>query len=184
MVLIKNIKNPVVREIVDWLYHIAVAIIIALLITNFVFQRTVVYKKSMQTTLFEGDNLIVEKISPMVGKIKRGDIITIYAPEEVKQQGSTIIKRVIGVEGDHVELKNGKVYLNGKVLDEDYIKGDYTEAYGKYTNVDVEKGYVYALGDNRSIRILDSRDMGPINIDDITGKALIRIYPFNKIKLF
>lgn len=184
MVLIRRIKNPALREILDWSVHIIIAIVIALLITNFVFQRTVVYKKSMQPTLYEKDNLLVEKISPRIGNLKRGDIITIYAPERVEERGSTIIKRIVGIEGDFVEIKDGKVYLNGEVFKEDYINGNYTQASGKYVSVYVKKGEVYALGDNRSIEILDSREMGPIPIEKVTGKAVCRLYPVNKIKFF
>jgi signal peptidase I len=184
MVLVKKIKNPTVRESVDWVIHIAIAIVVAMLITRFVFQRTVVYKKSMEPTLIEGDNLIVEKISPKLGKIERGDIVTVYAPDFVQEKGSTMIKRVIGIEGDKINITDGDVYVNGEAIEEDYILGDSTERIGEYVELTVEEDHYYVLGDNRVADIVDSRQAGQISIDNISGKAIIRLYPFNKIRLF
>ncbi|MEN8904648.1 MAG: signal peptidase I [Clostridiales bacterium] len=184
MELVKKIKNPAVRETVDWIIHIGIAIIIAIFITKFVFQRTVVYKISMQPTLKEGDNLIVEKISPKINNIDKGDIITVYSPEYVHEKGNTMIKRVIAVEGDTIKIDDGKVYVNDKVIKEDYILGDYTDNSGEYIEEKIKEDHVYVLGDNREEKIIDSREAGQIKMENVSGKAVMRVFPFNKFELF
>jgi len=167
-----------VREALDWILHIGIAIAIGILIVTFVAQRTLVHDISMQPTLVEGDNLIVEKVSAKLGGLKRGDIIVFYVPEENRQ----LIKRLIAVEGDKVEIKGGKVFVNGEM--EDYVKGVETQSSGeeKYCNLTVEKGYVYVLGDNRP-NSKDSRVLGPIQKSRISGRAIFRFFPFNKFGL-
>lgn len=169
------------KEVLDWLLHIAIAIVIGLVVVNFVVQRTIVDKYSMEPTLFKGDNLWVEKISPRLGRIKTGDIVTLYVPELLPDGEEIIIKRVIGVENDRIELKDGRVYVNGKELKEDYVMGAYTE--GKnlgYDSLVVPKGEIYVLGDNR-MNSLDSRTIGTISLKRVTGKAIFRFYPFHRI---
>ncbi|MCX7921055.1 MAG: signal peptidase I [Clostridia bacterium] len=174
-------KKPILKETVSWILHIAIAVVISYAVVTFGFQRTVVYSYSMQPTLYEGDSLWVEKVSPKLGNISAGDIVTIYAPEVISEKGNSLIKRVIAVEGDTVEIKDGKVYVNDKIIEESYINGDYTFSQGNgFDKVTVTEGYVYVLGDNRSLNIIDSRTMGPVKTDRITGKAVFRIFPFDK----
>ncbi|HHW48884.1 MAG TPA: signal peptidase I [Clostridiaceae bacterium] len=165
----------------DWFVHVAIAVVIGFLIVTFVAQRTLVHDVSMQPTLNGGDNLIVEKISPKIGKLNRGDIIVFYDINEDRQ----LIKRLIAVEGDTVEIKDGKVFVNGEELKEDYIKDGYTPQgiNPQFNNLVVPKGHVYVLGDNRK-NSRDSRSIGPIAVERITGKAIFRFYPFNKIRVF
>ncbi|MGI6777476.1 MAG: signal peptidase I [Acetivibrionales bacterium] len=174
--------KTVAKEVLDWLLHIAIAVVIGFLIVTFVAQRTVVNKHSMEPTMQHGDNLIVEKISPRTGNLKRGDVVTIVnASEELKEEGKTIIKRIIATENETIELKDGKVFINGNELKEDYIMGDYTgEVDPKYSKVTVPEGHVYVLGDNRG-NSKDSRSIGPVSVDKIQGKAVFRVYPFNKM---
>ncbi len=181
--MFKNVKNPVLRETLDWGVQIAIAVIIGLIIVNFVVQRTIVDGQSMEPTLQNGDNLWVEKISPKLGKLKRGDIVTINVPEKVGKERNPLIKRVIALENETVEIKEGKVLINGKVLKEDYITGNYTrEGESRYSKLTVGKGYVYVMGDNRPSS-MDSRYIGPVKVSSITGKALLRFYPFKKFKV-
>jgi signal peptidase I len=177
--------HSVAKEIIDWIVHIVIAVIIGFLIVTFVAQRTVVFKYSMEPTLQEGDNLLVEKISPRLGKFYPGDIVVIkHATPSFSEEGKEIIKRIIAVEGDKVEIKDGKVIINGKVQVEKYIKGDQTPAgpNPEHNNLVVPKGHVYVLGDNRT-NSADSRTMGPIEIKKIHGKAILRFYPFKKFGL-
>ena len=180
MKFIKKIKNPILREAVDWTFHIGIAVIIAVIIINYVFQRTLVNKISMTPTLQEGDNLFIEKVSMRLGMLKRGDIITFYS----EKRKELLIKRIIGVADDTVKIQDGQVHVNGSIIKENYIKGNYTKSRGDYLDVKVPKGYVYVLGDNRIDDIIDSREDGPISVKDIEGKAFVRLWPINKIRFF
>ena len=165
------------NETLDWLIHIAVAVVVGVLIVTFVAQRTVVHQISMQPVLYEGDNIIVEKISPKLSTLHKGDIIVFNPPDENIQ----LIKRLIAVGGDNVEIKNGKVYVNGVADDKFNPEGVVTLPEGsmEYSNIHIPEGYVYALGDNRQ-ESLDCRNFGPIKTSRITGRAIFRFYPFNK----
>jgi len=172
-------ENSFNNDLIDWIKHIAIAVVIAILIVNFLLQRTIVQKYSMEPTLYENDSLLVEKITPRLHIYKHGNIITINMSENGNYK--TIIKRVIGLPGDHIEIKDGKVYVNEKVLEENYINGDFTKkgSYSKYNDIIVPDEQLYVLGDNRIAAIIDSRTEGTIPFKDVQGKAFIRIYPFD-----
>lgn len=176
------------REALDWGIHILIAVLVGVLIITFVGQRTVVNGSSMEPTLHNGDQLIIEKITPRFGTLHRGDIVTVDVRDKKPVvQESPIIKRVIGLAGDKVEVKDGKVYVNGKELPEDYIKGDYTEVVDeRYANYTVPEGEVYVMGDNRvHNQSLDSRKIGPVEINKIGGRAIFRFLPlknFGRLK--
>lgn len=173
-------RNSMRNEILDWAIHILIPLIMALAVVAFVMQRIIVYGYSMEPTLKEGDNLLVEKISPRLRKFEYGDIVLIDV-ERPHGEKKTIIKRIIALENDTVEIRDGKVYVNGEIITEPYIKGNYTlERNPEYSKMVVPEGKVYVLGDNREAFITDSRTLGAIDVDRIIGKAVLRIYPFNK----
>ncbi len=166
------------KEVLSWAFHIALAVAIGLLIVNFVVQRTIVDGESMEPTLHNNDNLWVEKISPKLGRLKYGDIVTVDVEDKVGAERSPLIKRVIAVAGDSIEIKFGKVLLNGEELKEDYILGNTTVANDPlYAKLTVPEGYIYVMGDNR-MNSIDSRVIGPVEIKDISGKAVFRFLPF------
>jgi len=168
----------------DWTVHIAIAVLIGFLIVGFVGQRTIVNGESMLPTLKHNDQLIIEKITPKVGTLKYGDIVTIDVKDMKEVNDSPIIKRVIGVAGDKVEVKNGKVYVNGKELKENYINGNTTEpGYEEYISLVVPEGKIYVLGDNRG-NSLDSRRIGPLDVSRVGGRAVLRFLPFNSFTTF
>ena len=106
------------REVFDWTYHIGIAVIVGIIIVNFVVQRTIVEGESMSPTLKNNDNLWVEKISCKLGSFHYGDIVTVSVPLEKRkalysQEKNPIIKRMIAFEGDTAEIKNGQVFVNG-----------------------------------------------------------------------
>ena len=157
--------------------HIVAAVIAGVLIVTFVGQRTIVYDISMQPTLVEGDNLLVEKLGHKFGWLNRGDIIIIKIPESDKP----LIKRLIALEGDRVEVKEGKVYVNDE-LSLIGLESEPMTPYGNepgFTDLTVPEGFIYVLGDNREHSI-DSTEFGPINKDYIKGRAVFRFYPFSK----
>jgi len=136
----------------------------------------------MEGTLYNNDRLIIEKISPRFGKINRGDIVTIDVSGIGSFQNSPIIKRVIGLEGDLVEVRDGKVYVNNISIDEKYISGEITYVNEKYSKVEVPDGFIYVMGDNRNEgKSNDSRFAGPIELKRVGGKAVIRLLPLNRI---
>ncbi len=181
--LIITFANPVIKEIVDWIVHIAIAIAIGLFIVIFIAQRTVVEGNSMLPTLQNGNNLIVEKISPKLGRLYKNDIITINDPEHISKERNPIIKRVVAVEGDVVEIKDGKVYVNNTPLNESYINGNTTlPGNTEYSRATIQKDYVYVLGDNRMPgQSIDSRFIGPVSLKKVEGKVLVRVLPLNEM---
>jgi signal peptidase I len=171
----------VLMEILDWVKHIALAILVGILFITYVGQRTVVYGMSMTPTLESGDQLVIEKISPKIGAIKRGDIVTIYIHGMLDEGKDYLIKRVIAIEGDKIRIENGNVYINGEMIREDYIRGDYTYEERLVYELTIEKGQVFVMGDNRLKNgSNDSRTLGVFNISAIRGKAIFRWYPFSK----
>lgn len=137
----------------------------------------------MLPTLQSRNILLTEKLSTRFDNIHRGDVVTVYVPEYLEEKKDTIIKRVIGVAGDTVEIKDGRVFVNKKQLSEDYINGDTTLPVDiQYSKVTVPKGSVYVLGDNRLPNASkDSRIIGPVEMKRLRGKVLLRIFPLNEI---
>ncbi len=166
------------KEIFEWVKTIVVSVIIALLITTFVARPTLVKQESMYPTLLPNDYLILDKLSYRFHKPKRGDIIVFRTGLKTEEgEDKNLIKRVIAVEGDEIVVKEGKTYLNGQELEEDYVKEDYIRG---DINMVIPKDKVFVMGDNRDVSY-DSRDIGPIEANHIRGKILVRLFPFNKI---
>ncbi|MDR1061039.1 MAG: signal peptidase I [Clostridiales bacterium] len=173
-------KYFVLREILDWIKHIVIAIVVGILFITFVAQRTVVYGSSMTPTLHNGDQLVIEKISPKTGNINRGDIVTIYVHGRLEEGKDYLIKRVIAIEGDKLAIRDGSVYLNGEALDEGYTSTDYTYGDNFASEITVGKDKVFVMGDNRERGgSNDSRSLGEFDLSTIRGKAIFRWYPFS-----
>lgn len=176
---------------------VAVALILAVHIIQFVVQAYFIPTGSMMDTLKIGDHLFVEKITygpiipQMLGmdkpihldflgirKLKRGDIIIFRPPHEIDKD---YIKRCIALPGDNFEVKNGKVYINGKVTDESsYVKGETIDPNSKVQGI-VPKGKVVVLGDNRE-NSMDSRYFGYLDIERIKGRALFLYWNTDQIR--
>ncbi|MDQ3159171.1 MAG: signal peptidase I [bacterium] len=164
--------------------------LVAVFLTAFVFQSYEVDGPSMETTLQNQDRLVVYKFPKTWANIfgnefipDRGDIV-IFTRDEGFGQTRQLIKRVIGVPGDHVVIENGKVTVYNDANPQGYDPDEgqaYVQPNGTQNNVDVTVGddEVFVLGDNRS-NSLDSRIFGPIKQNELTGKLLLRIYPLNK----
>lgn len=167
--------------ILDWLKTFLFVILIGLLLTVFVIQRNTISGPSMEPTLSHQDQIFVEKISKNFN-VNRGDIITIDKTDP-NNPDTLLIKRVVGLPGETIEIVNGTVYIDGEILEEAYLSNS------SFTNVDLEIDFHYVallenqyfvLGDNRLVS-KDSRQFGPINHDQIIGKVFIRFYPFDQI---
>lgn len=170
------------KEIFEWIKTIVISIVIALIITTFI-RPTLVKGQSMYPTLDEYDYLIINRMPYINSLPKHGDIIVfrtnLYTPSNKEKD---LIKRVIGIPGDVIEIKEGKVYRNGEEINEPYINDEFSIGTNGKLKVEVLEDTVFVMGDNRG-NSLDSRDerVGLVYIDDIKGKAIVRLYPFNKI---
>ena len=167
--------KSIVIELLGWIVYIIIIIGLAYLIITFVGQRTQVSGSSMETTLSDGDQLIVDKISYRFRDPKRYDIVVFpYQYEE----NTYYIKRIIGLPGETVQIIDGYVYINGELLDEHY--GNEVMADPGIASEPVQLGddEYFVLGDNRN-NSQDSRssNVGVIHRDDLLGRAWIRIWP-------
>ncbi len=154
----------VIKEVIPYI----VIVVVVVLIRTFIITPVRVDGDSMKNTLKNGDILLLYKLS----SINRFDIIVL----DEEKDNEKIIKRVIGLPGDTVAIKKGKIYINDKVIDDEYAYGE-TSDYDKVTLGDDE---YFILGDNRLIS-KDSRYFGPIKEKEIKGKIAFRLFPFTKI---
>lgn len=165
----------------EYALYIILAIGLAFVCKNYVFARADVIGPSMQPTFNDKDIIFMEKISTETGHINRGEVVVFNSHDE---NGDNYIKRVIGIAGDRIGIKSGKVYLNGKVLTENYLPEEVvTEGNSAAAEYIVPKGYVFVLGDNRE-NSTDSRIIGPVNLKDVKGHVILRVYPFKNMNYF
>jgi len=177
-------NNRIFKELKQNAGVFIVSLIIALVVNKAVLARADVCQSSMESTLKEKDVLFMEKISVHTNSFKKGQIV-VFKSHNVDDDN--YVKRIIGTEGDQVKISSGKVYINGKLVEEQYLDANTITNGGEFLRenqtYEVPKGCIFVLGDNREVSS-DSRDFGPINKKDILGHVIIRLYPFNKIKGF
>lgn len=168
-------------EAMAWVRDILLAVLIALVISQFI-QPTIVREHSMQNTLQPDDYLILSKMAyKFGGDIKYGDIIVFESDMETAEgKKKLLIKRVIAMGGDTVAVRDGLVYVNGEILDEPYIKDGYTN--GGIDETVVPEGELFLLGDNRVVSV-DSRspEVGFVSEDLVIGKAVVRLLPLGEM---
>jgi signal peptidase I len=150
------------------------AIVIAVLINLFLAQATRVYGSSMEPNLHTDQRLVVEKVSYRLHSPHRGDVVVIRMPEHGPE---LLIKRIIGLGGETLEVRSGVVYIDGQPLEEDYLVRKTTGAYGPTT---VPEGYVFVMGDNRGASN-DSRIFGPVSLDRVVGRAWVSYWPVDDL---
>lgn len=209
------INKMKIKNIIEWIICIIIAVILALAIRYYIITPTVVKKSSMYPTLMENQRLLLSRIIRTTKEIpNRGDIITFEKPSKISYTADEIdkenpiakyeyipsnfikkfsyyileigkesyIKRVIALPGEHVVIKDGKVFINNEELDEKYLQEDIKTEINQNTGFDdfiVPQNCVFAMGDNRAGSI-DCRDFGCIPLEKIEGTVCIRIFPFNK----
>lgn len=167
-------------ELLDWLKYILIAVLVGLVLVVFVIQRNAVVGESMLPTLYNNDQLLVEKVSKYFKGITYGDIVTVSTRDLTGHEaGPNIIKRVIGLPGDKIEVKDGSVYRNGETITESYLpEGTVTLPRDNgYDEVVLSNDEFFVMGDNRTIS-KDSRTIGPIPEKNIIGEVVLRFYPF------
>lgn len=205
--------NEKIKNILEWIYCIIIAIVLALLFRYYIGTPTIVKMESMYPTLVQDQRLWLSRWGRTTKKLpNRGDIITFEAPSKKKYTYTEIdesnsvakyeneptslwgkftyyvlelgkdsyIKRVIALPGEHVEIKDGFVYINGEKLEENYLQeGIVTDVVGAgFTDFVVPENCVFAMGDNRN-HSTDCRAFGCIPLEKIESKVWIRIWPLN-----
>ena len=168
----KRGKKSGTREFIETL---VIAVLLAFLIRTFVFESFQVSGRSMQPTLYTNDRVLVNKLAFDFGKPKTGEIIVFKSPVIPTQDW---IKRVIGVPGDTVSIRNDTVYINGKPYREPFLK--YRQS-GNYGPVKVPPGDLFVLGDNRPISE-DSRYFGMLSQSRVRGQAFVVWWPLNSLR--
>lgn len=173
-------KTNVVRETISFILYIAIVFLLTYLVIHYVGQRTQVSGTSMEYTLSDGDNLIVDKISYRFHKPERFDIIVFPFKYE---EDTYYIKRIIGLPGETVQIsQDGTIYIDGEVLEESYGREVIQDPGQAAEPIELGEDEYFVLGDNRNASS-DSRDpsVGVIQGKDIIGRAWLRLYPFDKI---
>jgi signal peptidase I len=166
------------RTIVEWVAVIGGALAVALVIQAFLVQAFYIPSSSMEPTLNVGDRVIVNKLSYDLHDVNRGDLIVFERPDGAEGDIKDLIKRVIGLPGETVEIRNGTVIVDGRVLDEPYLADD--EILADFAPVQVPEGHVFVMGDNRDDS-RDSRVFGSIAEDSIVGRAFVRVWPLTNL---
>lgn len=165
------------RFLRDVLETVLPALLIAVLINVFVGQATRVEGQSMEPNLHTDQRLVVEKVSYRFHGPQRFDVVVLEMPS---QGDELLIKRVIGLPGETVEIKDGHVYINDEQLQESFT--DEMTQPGRYGEVTVPPLHVYVLGDNRD-RSNDSRSFGPVPIKSVVGRAWLSYWPLERVGL-
>lgn len=173
-------KMDMKKEILSWVFYILFVIVLTYVIIHFVGQRTVVDGRSMNATLNDGDNLIVEKLSYRFSDPQRFDII-VFPPQGAPKEH--YIKRIIGLPGETVRIDDeGNIYINDEILEENYGLETIQNPGRAGEPITLGDDEYFVLGDNRN-NSTDSRSekVGNVKRDTITGRAWLRIWPLSDI---
>jgi signal peptidase I len=159
-----------------WLRDLMISLAISGFIIIFVYQPVKVEGTSMMPSLEDQERIFVNKFVYRLEPIERGDVVVFRYPRDPSK---SFIKRVIGLAGDRIGISAGRVWVNGKRLEEDYVPHAY-EDLRSYSETVVPPGSYFVLGDHRSLSN-DSRDFGPVNESFIYGKAVFGYWPMDKM---
>lgn len=183
------------KEVFEWVKALAIAGLLVFVIRWFLFAPFIVDGPSMEPNFYTDERLIVNKLIYDFRAPKRGEVVVFEVPEE----GRDFIKRVIGVPGDKVKYEGDNLYINGKKVEEPYLKesieaakargeifnsGGYDKNFpnAKVQSDIVPEGTILAFGDNRQ-NSRDGRDIGYVSFDRIIGRADVIFWPLNQVKL-
>lgn len=164
------------KEIWSWVRSIVAALLITLILVSFVFIFVRVDGKSMTYTLEDRDRLFVDRLAYTFSTPHRGDIVILHYPGRGREN---FVKRCVAVAGDTVEITGGYLWINGKRMEESYIRCGSGNMRINMRQITVPEGHVFVLGDNRNDS-LDSSELGPISMDLIVGKACFIIWPISE----
>jgi len=177
-------KRPVVGCLLEIVETLVLTLVIFFVIQNFIAQPYKVQQQSMERTLEPEQYVLVDKVTPRVDAYSRGDIVVFSPPESwVQENGTPFIKRVIGEGGDTVKIKDGKVLINGTVIEEPYLYADVPGGPPQETFASPDQdtwvipdGQLFLMGDHRS-NSADSRVFGPVPVSQVIGRAFLRYWP-------
>jgi signal peptidase I len=153
---------------------VGAAFVLALLIQQFLVKPFGIPSESMEPTLLKGDRVLVNRVAYRFGEPQRGDIVVFRPPLGAEDY----IKRIVAVGGDTVEVRSGRLYLNGLAQDESYLKEQ--RVLGRYEEFVVPEGSYFMMGDNRN-NSGDSRVFGPVEKGAILGKAFLLYWPVGRV---
>lgn len=170
------------RRRTNWFVETVVTVVLALglylVIQALVVQTFRVEGHSMDDSLHDGQHLLIDKLTPRFDDYSRGDVVVLHPPDE-PEDSTPFIKRVIGVAGDHLEVRDGGVLIDGVELEEPYVApGAVTEPTFDKDSWDIGPGEVFVMGDNREDS-LDSREFGVVQTSEIIGRAWLRFWPLD-----
>jgi signal peptidase I len=172
-----SVSSPLRNMVLSvWLRDLVISLAISCFIIIFLYQPVKVEGTSMMPSLEDQERIFVNKFVYRLESIQRGDIVVFRYPRDPSK---SFIKRVIGLAGDHIQINDGRVYVNGKLLDEEYVPRAY-EDQRTYPDMIVPPDSYFVLGDHRSLSN-DSRDFGPVNQTYIYGKAVFGYWPMDKM---
>jgi len=170
-------KKTIKAEIYEWVKSIVIAFLLSLLIRATTIEAFGTPTGSMQPTIGTADRMLGEKISYHFRNPHRGEIIVFVPPPQATTQKIKFLKRVIGLEGDTIEVKNSKVYVNDKSLTEPYLKE--VPLYD-FSKIKVPKGYLFVLGDNRN-NSADSHIWVFVPRQNVVAHIIFRYWPPRRI---
>lgn len=169
-------RPSVLRAGLELLHDVSVAVLFCVFVVTFVVQLFRVEGASMRPLLADGERIVVNKLVYRFAPIARGDVVVFHYPRE---PAVSYIKRVVGLPGDLVELRQGIVYVNGRALEEAYLVPEFRDHESQAPR-EVEQGYYFVLGDHRTSSN-DSRTWGLVPERYIYGRALLRLWPLSRV---
>ena len=193
----KPLSKRILSGLMECMLYVVIVLVCIFIIPKYVVQRTEVSGPSMESTLQDEDNILVEKLSYRFGEPKRFDVVIFYHffDDEYAEAGEKIVhdktneesydfyvKRIIGLPGETVQIVGDTIYINGEPLEENYGKDPITFEGVAAEPIKLGKDEYFVLGDNREVS-QDSRyeEVGNVKKELIVGKAWLRVYPFNKL---
>ena len=177
-------QRPAVGCLFEIVETLVLTLIIFVVIQNFVAQPYKVQQQSMERTLEPEQYVLVDKLTPRFDAYKRGDIVVFKPPQDWGDDETPFIKRVIGEAGDTIDIHDGHVFVNDVQIDEPYVYADDdgapqdTEAPFDQSSWTIPAGELFLMGDHRS-NSADSRTFGPVEVDQIIGRAWLRYWPLD-----